>query len=141
MKISDLSSNEYHLYFKTYLDKVNDLPLLDSLVNGKLDHSTAVKMLETVNEDTCCHTGGNMDFDAQGNLYIALGDNTNPFEAFGVGPADFRDGRAAHDAYRTSANTQDFRGKILRIKPAADGSYTIPEGNLFTDVSKGKPEI
>ena len=35
MKISDLNSNEYHPYFKTYLDKVNDLPLLDSLINGK----------------------------------------------------------------------------------------------------------
>ncbi len=35
MKISDLNSNEYHPYFKTYMDKVNDLPLLDSLINGK----------------------------------------------------------------------------------------------------------
>ncbi|MCO7089445.1 PQQ-dependent sugar dehydrogenase, partial [Pseudomonas aeruginosa] len=29
------------------------------------------------------------------------------------------------------ANTNDLRGKILRIHPEADGSYTIPEGNLF----------
>jgi uncharacterized damage-inducible protein DinB len=35
MKISDLNLNEYHPYFKTYLDKVNDLPLFDSLANGK----------------------------------------------------------------------------------------------------------
>tara|TARA_R110000787_G_scaffold284341_2_gene397948 strand:+ start:8369 stop:8884 length:516 start_codon:yes stop_codon:yes gene_type:complete len=35
MKTSDLNSNEYHPYFKTYLDKVNDLTLLDSLANGK----------------------------------------------------------------------------------------------------------
>ncbi|WP_158969830.1 ThuA domain-containing protein [Paraglaciecola sp. L3A3] len=112
-----------------------------TIVDGKLDNSSVVNMLETSNEDTCCHTGGNMEFDGEGNLYIALGDNTNPFEAFGVGPADFRDGRDAHDAYRSSGNTQDFRGKILRIKPQADGSYTIPQGNLFADAAKGKPEI
>ncbi|OZI05148.1 PKD domain-containing protein, partial [Siphonobacter sp. BAB-5385] len=40
------------------------------------------------------------------------------------------------------ANSNDLRGKILRIKPEADGTYTIPEGNLFPkDGSKGRPEI
>ena len=37
MKISDLNSNEYHAYFQTYMEKVNDLPLLDLLINGKLE--------------------------------------------------------------------------------------------------------
>ena len=28
---------------------------------------------------SCCHLGGSMDFDSQGNLYFATGDNTgNP---------------------------------------------------------------
>ena len=31
----------------------------------------------------------------------------------------------------SSANTNDLRGKILRIHPTADGKYTIPSGNLF----------
>ena len=38
--------------------------------------------------------------------------------------------------------TNDLRGKILRIKPQADGTYTIPEGNLFaknTDLSGMQP--
>ena len=47
MKIYDLSSNEYHSYFKTYLDKVNDLPLLDSLVNGKLETINFFKNIPT----------------------------------------------------------------------------------------------
>jgi cytochrome c len=112
-----------------------------TLVEGKVDNGSVINMLETPNEDSCCHTGGNMEFDGEGNLYIAFGDNTNPFEAFGVGPADFRPGRDAHDAYRSSGNTQDFRGKILRVKPQTDGSYTIPQGNLFADPIKGKSEI
>ncbi|MDU0354704.1 ThuA domain-containing protein [Paraglaciecola aquimarina] len=112
-----------------------------TLVDSQLSVNSEVMMLESKFEDTCCHTGGNMEFDDKGNLFIALGDNSNPFEAFGVGPADFREGREAHDGYRSSANTQDFRGKILRITPQADGSYTIPDGNLFADAAQGKPEI
>ncbi len=42
---------------------------------------------------------------------------------------------------RTSANSQDLRGKILRVHPNADGSVSIPAGNLFTDPEMGRPEI
>src|SRR5688500_1675838 len=36
----------------------------------------------------------------------------------------------------------DLRGKILRIIPQPDGTYTIPAGNLFpADGSAGRPEI
>jgi PKD repeat protein/type 1 glutamine amidotransferase len=35
------------------------------------------------------------------------------------------------DSRRSSLNTNDLRGKILRIKVRPDGSYTIPDGNLF----------
>ena len=35
------------------------------------------------------------------------------------------------DARRTALNTNDLRGKILRITVAPDGSYTVPDGNLF----------
>lgn len=112
-----------------------------TLVDGKVDLSSVVKMLDAPSDDTCCHTGGNMEFDAQGNLFIALGDNTNPFNSFGVGPTDFRPGQQVNDGLRGPGNTQDFRGKILRITPQPDGSYTNPEGNLFTDANQGKPEI
>ncbi len=56
------------------------------------------------------HTGGSLRFDNFGNLYISVGDNESLF----MGPG----------------NTADLRGSILRIKPAANGSYTIPSGNF-----------
>lgn len=90
------------------------------------------------------HTGGGMMFDPRGNgdLFITVGDNTNPFETGGYGPMDERDGRMEYDALRTSANTNDLRGKILRIHPEPDGTYTIPKGNLFPKDLKGtRPEI
>ena len=58
-------------------------------------------------------------------------------------PIDERaDRNPAFDAQRTSANTNDLRGKILRITPKAGGGYTIPEGNLFAPgTPKTRPEI
>ncbi|NEE54918.1 PQQ-dependent sugar dehydrogenase, partial [Streptomyces sp. SID8455] len=39
-------------------------------------------------------------------------------------------------------NTNDLRGKVLRIKVGADGSYTIPSGNLFAPgTARTRPEI
>jgi hypothetical protein len=40
-------------------------------------------------------------------------------------------GRLVPGRRRTAGNTNDLNGKIIRIHPEADGTYTIPEGNLF----------
>ncbi|TDB62788.1 PQQ-dependent sugar dehydrogenase [Arundinibacter roseus] len=82
------------------------------------------------------HSAGSLAFDAKGNLYLSTGDNTNPFESDGYSPSDDRPGRVRFDALKSSGNTNDLRGKVLRILPTMDGAYTIPEGNLFP---KGTP--
>src|SRR5918998_4767892 len=107
-----------------------------------LDLASAKIILEVpVQRDECCHTGGSIAFDAQGNLYVSTGDNTNPF-ATGYAPIDERPNRSPWDAQKSSANTNDLRGKIIRIRPQADGSYTIPEGNLFPPgTPRTRPEI
>ncbi|PZG02397.1 PQQ-dependent sugar dehydrogenase [Micromonospora deserti] len=91
----------------------------------------------------CCHVGGDIDFDAAGNLYLSTGDDTNPFDSFGYAPIDERTNRnPAYDAQRSAANTNDLRGKILRIKVNADGSYSVPAGNMFVDSDpRTRPEI
>lgn len=89
----------------------------------------------------CCHSAGYITFSG-GLLYLSIGDNTNAEEIEGHTPIDERPGRELSDDQAATANSNDYRGKILRIKPEADGTYTIPDGNLFPkDGSQGKPEI
>lgn len=46
------------------------------------------------------------------------------------------------DARRGALNTNDLRGKLLRITVQADGSYTVPAGNLFAPgTARTRPEI
>ena len=100
-----------------------------------LDLGSEEQILQVpVDRGICCHVGGDIVFDAEGNLYLSTGDDTNPFQSDGYTPIDEREGRnPAFDAQRTSANTNDLRGKVLRITPTDGGGYTIPEGNLFED--------
>ncbi len=91
--------------------------------------------------ETCCHTGGGMTWDGDGNLYLTIGNNTgNPVA--GTSGLDERPGRSSWDDQRGSGNTNDLRGKIIRIHPDDDGGYSIPEGNLFPKgTEKTRPEI
>ena len=96
-----------------------------------------------VDRGICCHVGGDIVFDEDGKLLLSTGDDTNPFQSDGYAPIDERQGRnPAFDAQRSAANTNDLRGKILRITVSEGGGYTIPEGNLFVDDDPlTRPEI
>lgn len=114
-----------------------------TLLNDMVDMESEIIMLEIPQFRGCCHSGGSIEFDSKGNLFLSLGDDTTPFESDNYNPIDERAGRPGNvDAQRSSANTNDLRGAILRITPQADGTYTIPEGNLFPKgTPKTKPEI
>ncbi|MET8862062.1 PQQ-dependent sugar dehydrogenase [Nonomuraea sp. NPDC004580] len=110
-----------------------------------IDLRTEQRIMDVpVDRGICCHVGGDIVFDAAGNLYLSTGDDTNPFSSDGFTPIDERpDRNPAFDAQRSSGNTNDLRGKILRIKPRdSGGGYSIPRGNLFRPGTKGtRPEI
>ncbi|WP_339899263.1 ThuA domain-containing protein [uncultured Gilvimarinus sp.] len=112
-----------------------------SVNNKKVDLASEQVLLDIPMDNTCCHTGGNLEFDNAGNLFIAIGDNSNPFESNDSGPMNNKPDGTYHDALRSAANTQDLRGKILRIHPDRQGGYQIPEGNLFSSPEQGRPEI
>jgi cytochrome c len=103
-----------------------------------LDLSSEKTLIEIpIDMEVSAHTGGSLAWDAHGNLFISTGDNTVPFESDGYAPIDERAGRKTFDAQRSAGNTNDLRGKILRIHPEKDGTYSIPDGNLF---AKGTPQ-
>jgi cytochrome c len=97
-----------------------------------------------VQKNSGSHHGGSLAWDAARNLYLSTGDGSSPFPSNGYSPMDERPGPEHYslDAQRGPANTNDFKGKILRIHPEPDGTYTIPEGNLFPKgTDKTKQEI
>ena len=121
--------------------------------DGIIDPASEKLIIEvpaTRGADEPGHTGGGLDMDLEGNLLLGVGDDVNPHSepSGGYAPLSERttDPRL-HDARATSANTNDLRGKLLRIAPsrtAAEG-YTIPAGNLFPEAEdtedKTLPEI
>jgi len=111
-------------------------------IGDSLDLNSEIELLEIPNQRiSCCHLGGGLLFDSDGNLFISTGDNT-PNDPRGFNPIDTQVGRSRFDAQRSSGNTNDLRGKILRIHPEPDGSYSIPEGNLFPlGTLNTRPEI
>ncbi|MDX3852782.1 PQQ-dependent sugar dehydrogenase [Streptomyces sp. AK02-01A] len=94
--------------------------------------------------ELCCHSAGSMSWDSAGNLYFAVGDNTNSGgDSAGMAPIDERPERSPqYDAQRTSGNPNDLRGKINRIHPEDNGTYTVPDGNLFPrGTARTRPEV
>ncbi|TAG99634.1 MAG: PKD domain-containing protein [Sphingobacteriales bacterium] len=118
--------------------------------DGKFDLKSEKVILQFYSQrNICCHTGGSLSFGPDRTLFLSTGDNTTPFDQNnskyqlnGYGPIDGRAGYEQWDARRSSSNTNDLRGKVLRIKVAEDGTYAIPEGNLFPKgTDKARPEI
>jgi|GEM_PF-706154 len=140
------SNGWIYLYYSPNDNVARDVLSRFTVSGNTIDPATEEQLLVVeAQRDECCHTGGALQFDSAGNLYLATGDNTNPFAADGFAPIDEQFGRAAWDAQRTSANSNVLTGKILRITPQPDGSYTIPPGNMFDEAvdftNRTRPEI
>jgi cytochrome c len=90
------------------------------------------------------HGAGGLAIDANGILVMGVGDNTLHTSNGGYSPSI--EAQPTNDAQRTASNTNDLRGKILRIKPiafaddqtpaiGAGGTYDIPPGNLWEKIA------
>lgn len=140
----DYDQNHWiYLYYSQAGKEAKNIVARYDWLGDKLVESSKKVLLEVaVQREECCHVGGGMLFDSHKNLFLTTGDNTFSRSSSGFTPIDERPGAYPRDAQKSSGNTNDLRGKILRIHPEPDGTYTIPEGNLFPKgTPKTRPEI
>lgn len=140
----DYDKNHWiYIYYSVAGDDPKNLLVRYEWYGKELVESSRKVMLEVVvQRKECCHVGGGMVFDKDKNLYLTTGDNTFSRASDGFAPLDTRPGKSPQDSQKSSPNTNDLRGKILRIHPENDGSYTIPKGNMFAPgTPQTRPEI
>lgn len=137
----NFEENHWAYLFYAHPTKVEDVLSRWQLQGNKLVPGSEKIMLEIPTQrEVCCHTGGGMTWDKDGNLFLTVGNNTG--NVADKSQTDERPDRKNWDDQRGSGNTNDLRGKILRIHPEKDGTYTIPDGNLFPKgTAKTRPEI
>jgi cytochrome c len=134
------TTRHLYLYYSAPPDgRVMRLSRFTLGADDRLDlESEAVMMRWPV--EVASHMGGGMTWDANGNLHLTTGDNSAATQYTPVHWTN--EGGKGQDAQRSAANSNDLRGKILRIHPEPNGTYTIPTGNLFPPgTPKTRPEI
>ncbi|WP_422647451.1 ThuA domain-containing protein [Actinoalloteichus caeruleus] len=137
----DFAENDWIYLYYSPIDSEEDVNRLSrfTVAGNALEPATEEVLLEVPGYRSRTypepgHTGGALAFGPDGTLYLGVGDDVAPNlspDWQGYAPIDWREGQEMLDAARTSGNTNDLRGKILRIQPLDEGGYAIPEGNLF----------
>ncbi|MBK1855691.1 PQQ-dependent sugar dehydrogenase [Verrucomicrobiaceae bacterium 5K15] len=131
----------FYVYYSPKSPEVHRLSRF-TFSQGKVKDEKRMLEIPQSRKEGVCHEGGSLAFDSKGNLFLSTGDNAAPFPAKGYPPLDERKGHEHENSQRSASNSNDLRGKVLRIRPTANGGYSIPSGNLFAKgTAKTRPEI
>lgn len=100
--------------------------------NRTTGENTHIADLYDVSKPMPYHNGGNIQFDADGHLFVSIGDGS----PFGTN----RDG-SFNDPQANAQNPDTLLGSILRIKPTTPGAYDIPADNPFVGEPNAREEV
>lgn len=136
-------TRQIFLYYSAVEDEGDYMRLsrftLDS--SGQMDMNSEQVLLKIFWEQPDGeHFGGGMVWDNDGCLLLSVGCDSAPTQ---YAPLAFSNkGGRGEDSGRSAGNTNDLRGTILRIIPSSDGTYSVPQGNLFPEeLPHTRPEI
>ena len=72
-------NNWIYLYYSQFSEKpVNILTRYELKGDSLIEASKKIVLEVDVQREQCCHTGGSIAFDGNGNLFLSTGDNTSP---------------------------------------------------------------
>lgn len=113
--------------------------------NDELDRLSEKVILRIFNTGID-HNGGGLAMAKNGDLFLGIGSNDFPHADGEYGSRNPAGGVVTQllglNGEITSQNTDSLLGKVIRIHPQPDGSYTIPKGNMFAPgTPKTQPEI
>jgi glucose/arabinose dehydrogenase len=114
-------------FYVCYTIPGNDVRVVQyrrSARNPDVANPGSARRVLTVPHEFSNHNGGQLAFGRDGDLYVGVGD-----------------GGSEDDPQHLGQNRGVLVGKILRIRPRANGGYTVPKSNPFVGQRGIRPEI
>jgi glucose/arabinose dehydrogenase len=117
-------SGRFYVYYSIPGNDVRVTQYRRSRHNPNRADATSARVVLTVPHRYTNHNGGQLAFGPDGDLYVGVGD-----------------GGSEGDPMNLGQNTDVLDGKLLRIRPKANGGYSIPSGNPFVGQRRKRGEI
>lgn len=121
----EYSNNGY--FFVNYTNNSGHTVIARYSVNPTNPNQALVdseQIIMTITQPFSNHNGGDLNFGADGYLYIGMGD-----------------GGSGGDPQNYSQNRQSLLGKMLRIDVNNGSPYSVPASNPFINIAGTRPEI
>ena len=119
------SSGLFYVYYTTASNNIRIVQYRRSAGNPNRADPASARVLLTIDHHRYTnHNGGQLAFGRDGDLYIGVGD-----------------GGSEGDPENNGQNTNVLLGKLLRIRPSLNGTYTVPVTNPFAGKAGKRREI
>jgi cytochrome c len=106
------------------------LSRITATVDHKLDMASEKVLIQILgSKSDAYHSGGPMQFDREGNLWVTVGNNSPDLNPETLNVLSTTD--STQSAEWGPSNTASLRGGILRIRPDSSAKgYSVPKGNF-----------